>query len=197
MPVWWVEIAQLFSTYGFWFMLSAVFIGIIIQYLIRPWLSKLGERVQKVSCQTEILYDSSLYENKKDKRGYRLPVTREEMLAEMETIREKLETIRVTVSDIKCPNTECPIVSQCKMFSLEEEKQREVFLGKLLELSRETQEDFEANAERTKALYQRIHQFMDETLTKREAALDKRDEMLSKAMASLERLAVKRDNGEK
>jgi hypothetical protein len=185
MPTWWTEALQLLHTFGFWFALAALLIGVILRYLVMPYFTRVHEGLKKAACQTNLQFDSNLHPSDKDKAGHPILITRYEMKKEMEDLTKIVESKVTNLHSIigdKCCTENCPVFKPLKDMILNNEAREQAFLDNLLKLRKETQSDINE-------LHKRLDSFF-------ENVLDKRDDIIAKQMALMERMAAsERKNG--
>lgn len=155
MPGWWAELLTLLHTFGFWFMVMAVAFGIIFQYLVRPYFTKVSGGFHQVVRYTSKQHEASLHPTRKKGNGNADLITRQEMLTEMGEIKggllgldTHLQELDEIISGKFCTDA-CPVYAVLKEMT-----------GRVLESDSE--------------LHRRLDTFLDTALATVMAAVEKR-----------------------
>jgi hypothetical protein len=140
-------------------------------------------------------------EQPKDPDEPRILVPRQRLLDEIKSLLDEIvslkEQIKLYREHIRhaCNDESCPVFVRMREYFVQHKEVEQTFLEKLLVLRRETQLLLNTGDERNKELYERLHQFMNETIARREAALEKKDDMIAGLLASQAKIALKNGGG--
>jgi hypothetical protein len=188
MPSWWAELLTLFHTFGFWFIITAIAFGIIIQYLIRPYIIGISGGFHKVVNYTEKHHNAAKHPTRKDKTGHSDLITRQELINEMGELKgevlhlqtqidEKLSIINNLMENLCCTEN-CPGFKAIKELIIHIEKGDKDNLVKILEINKESLGKIininKDTSDGVDVLHRRLDTFMDTSLATVLAAVEKR-----------------------
>jgi hypothetical protein len=195
MPGWWSEVVTLLHTFGFWFALTAICLGIIIQYLIRPYFSKVSGGFHKVVTYTTSQYEASKHPTRIGDNGKIELITRQEMLNEMGELKGLLlqilkfedshfEELNSTISNKFCTEA-CPVYQRIFALTLETSAEGKELVDKLLRFQNEHNKEYRETlskliearrqtSEEVSDLHRRLDTFLDTSLATIMAAVEKR-----------------------
>jgi hypothetical protein len=194
MPGWWAEVVTLMHTFGFWFAITAIFLGVIIQYLIRPYFSKVSGGFHQVVKYTTHQHAASRSTLKDDKNEPIL-ITRQEMLNEMGELKglllkilksndDRFEMLNGTINNKFCTEA-CPVYKRIFALTLDTAAEGKELVDKLLRFQKEYNKEYRETlnklvesrrhtSEEVSELHRRLDTFLDTSLATIMAAVEKR-----------------------
>jgi hypothetical protein len=207
MPTWWSEAWTLFHTFAGPFAVILILLGIIIQFLLRPFASQISKGFHKVITRVDDLHRSKRHPSKKRDDGTPALFSTQELLDHIDPLLKTLDGVSLavkimtenqkaiveslgTIEERACMEA-CPVFPRIITHMEKEERQEEEFLDKLLTLRKATLTAIDGMREDMSVLHKRLDDFLTNTY----AAMEKKDELFAKLVTGIEKERSERANG--